>query len=337
MPERVSLRNVVEASGKTFLDYITQAVRDPVAIPQPFSVMAVNVALRLMFEDDYAGMVEPLQKIAAAMPIMFACNDYCDIGLAAERRRKREGERLSQKQFFGLLTLQNLLRQKLENAIDTYGTCIKSSLIKEYIADSVTLAQCHETVPPEDIPHLLELDGAIFQYFSLAVINEGRFKRFLNPVEGDTPFERIKKKYSQFLEVRPDSHPDLKSLRKMLVEEMLLKLQDDKFGSREDSLLGLRSFDGYANLTSPDNPEEVFAKLRKGYLQELEQLGFSELSAVTAETLFTVVQKIKLYLMNGENTTDDYSIYRMVMPHLPPHDHLRETLCESGYLSDMFN
>lgn len=72
------------------------------------------------------------------------------------------------------------------------------------------------------------------------------------------------------------------------------------------------------------------------YLNELRALGFSELSAVTAETLFTAVQKMKFYLMIGTQTIDD-PLHQLIRPDLPPHDHLREALYTSGHLHEIFN
>ncbi len=334
MQKEISFTDVARAGTQTLVDYTKQAVLNTADIPQPRSVMAVNVASRLMF-DNYVEMEEPFQKIASAIPIMLACNDYCDIGIAAERRRKRSGK-LTQEQFVGLVSLQTALRQKLDNAIETYGGNIDRLLIAEYVEDSIALAKCHEMVKPEDIPLLLELDSAIFEFFSLASVNEPRIRRFMKPAEGNTPLERIKNKYIRFLEVAPNPDPDLFLLRAMHIGEMLLKLQDDKLGSKEDALLNLKSFEEYVNHFSAEQREQLFIELRSKYLKELKQLGFSELSAVTAEVLFTVVQKMKFHLLTDRETVDD-SLHRIVLPEKPPHDHLRESLYNSGHLHEIFN
>ena len=333
MQKEISFADVARASTQTLVDYTRQTFLNAAEVPQPRSVMAVNVASRLMF-DDYADMEEPFQKIASAIPIMLACNDYCDLGVAAERRRKKG--RLTQEQFVGLVHLQSALRTKLDNTIETYGGTIDRLLIEEYIEDSIALAKCHDTVKPEEIPLLLELDSAIFEFFSLAAVNEPRIRTYVQPSEGNKPLEKLKHKYKRFLEIAPNPDENLFLLRAMHIGEMLLKIQDDKLGSSEDALLNLKSFEEYASHFSPDQRQQVFAELRTKYLKELEQLGFSSLSAVTAEVLFTAVQKMKFYLMTGQETTDD-SLHSIVRPDLPPHDHLRESLFSSGHLHELFN
>ncbi len=332
MQKEISFTDVARAGTQTVVDYMKQTMVHESEIPQPRSVMAVNVASRLMFED-YAAMEEPFEKIASAIPIMLACNDYCDLGVAAERRRKNG--KLTQEQFVGLVSLQSTLRQKLDNTIDSYGGNIDRLLIAEYVEDSIALAKCHDSVAPEDIPLLLEIDSAIFEFFSLSSVNEPRIRRFLELADGSTPFEKLRNKYNRFLEVSSNPDPDLFLLRAMHIGEMLLKLQDDKMGSKEDALLNLKSFEAYANHFPDEQREHVFAQLRTKYLRELKQLGFSELGVITAETLFTVVQKIKFYLMTGNETTEN-SLHRIVCPEKPPHDHLRESLFASGHLHDLF-
>ena len=332
MQKEISFADVARASTQTLVDYTRQTFINAAEVPQPRSVMAVNVATRLMF-DDYSSMEQPFQKISSAIQIMLACNDYCDLGVAAERRRKNG--KLTQEQFIGLVSLQSALRQKLDNAIETYGGTIDRFLIEEYIQDSVALAKCHDLVLPEDIPLLLELDSAIFEFFSLAAVNEPRIRQYMQYADGDNPLEKLTNKYCKFLEVAPNPDPDLFLLRALHIGEMLLKLQDDKLGSKEDALLNLKSFDEYVGEFSPEQREKLFAELRSKYLKELKQLGFSELSAITAETLFTVVQKMKFQFMTANETVDD-SIDRVVMPQMPPRDHLRESLYASGHLHDLF-
>lgn len=332
MHKEISFTDVARASTQTLGEYINHTIWGQRELPQPRSVMAVNVASRLMF-DDYETMEQPFLKIAAAIPIMLACNDYCDIGVAAERRRKR-GD-LTQEQFQGLVHLQTTLRQKLDNTIETYGGSIDRQLIEEYLEDSIVLAKCHDTVSTEEIPLLLELDSAVFEFFSLAAVNEPRIRNFIEPANGNTPLERMKHKYRKFLEVTANPDEDLFLLRAMHIGEMLLKLQDDKLGTNEDSVLNLKSFDEYVSQFPPDERELKYAQLRAKYLQELSQLGFSEFSAVSAEVLFTMVQKLKFYLITGNESIGE-SVHRLVSPHMSPHDHLRESLYTSGHLHELF-
>ena len=116
-----------------------------------YSVAILN-ALAIAFPDKVRDLDRRacLTKLSSALSLCIACNDFCDVGLAAARRRG------CQETFLPLLSLERYLLQRMNTLVEGFTASFPDQLSKQltlsFASDSLFMAQISPRLPPLPAP-----------------------------------------------------------------------------------------------------------------------------------------------------------------------------------------
>lgn len=327
----------LEATRGTTRAIATSLKETPSTVVLERDSLAILSALEMCFSDELntVNKKESYKRVYELVPVMIACNDYCDIGLAAQKRAKSAHP---EKQY-PLLDLYSRLGQNLEKQLQkiTESDPGFDRPIRTYVEDSVTLAQNRFGIDTNDIPTYLEIDSAIFEAISIEAAIPGLLQKTgFDLYAPATNLQELKEKYAFFIE--PPDKADSETQRKvkgLQAIEMVLKVADDFWGGVEDSILEVPSYLQFCEEQTECDKETAKNNLLSTYRKNAQLCGVSNFVTNFSDLIFKLARKAKLHMKKKTVPSTSIEKIDILMRNYEP-TMLREYLCESSILADLF-
>lgn len=334
----VVVRELTQITRDSFsLEFMRFAALEIKNFELPIAAGAVLATLILAFPEEFkkANITEVFRIAGDLMPVLIACNDYCDVGLPAKSVNP-----VSHTQGVELQLLERKLWQGFYEAKKKFcGLHSKergrlSGILDSYFHESTLLAQSRNKV---DVIDFLSLDSLLFEVVCIEILVPSVLRKLqLSYDTKVTTYQDLYDKYEPYLRTK-EGLSSLNKLQKKLmilhVTEMLLKLSDDEIGKEIDTILQVPSF--AVSLDKEKKPYNV-AEIRKMYVTILKKMGGSFFLAKTADILFTTMQKVKFYLKYGKKNYPVLELTELNTILSGSREELREKLMKSSILVDLF-
>ncbi len=301
-------------------------------------------------ESQKSGYVdEKLTELISAMPMLMACNDYCDIAIPLKHH---SGKYPSQRLFGARLELRNRLRERLggyrQDFLDKYPE--KSGLIENFVNDSRVLSESRPYVKEKvkEVKSYLELDSAIYEAVCIELVRPGLLQSLgLDMETSASSYDDLKKKYELFLNTdynpggnNPNLQRESDQIRGLHGVEMLLKIVDDA----NDRNKGIQSADGILQppnyvdyLAAQDNPEAELEVVKKEYEEMAEKAGISRAVVGVSEFLLTNLKLANRVGKDVDFQPKDPDQIGKLFNGRKFLIHMREKLAETGVLNELFS
>lgn len=306
-------------------------------IPMPRSAMAILGALVLEFPEYFSErqLRTDVKKLGHLMPVLIACNDYCDIAIAS-----LDVSPATHMQATELVVLERKLWQGFYRQNESFFSEYPEererleSAFRAYFAESIVLSQNRQE---PDVTELLSLDSLLFESFCIEVlIPELNRDLGLGYSRQVSSYSDLKAKYERLL-VEDGEVSHLTDVERRMVilhiTEMLLKLSDDEIGKDIDRILHAPNF-VLAKEQDPSNPS--LDEVRTMYLALLRKLDGNIFIARLGDILFTINQKVKFFFRYGRRDFPIFELHELGKLLAGERGDLREKLMESSILPDLF-
>lgn len=299
-------------------------------IPLPRELGAILGALNWAFPErmSFQKNCESFKNLNALLPPLISVNDYCDLGLASKKQRKKA---VNQEQFRNLLEFEMYLKNRADYSIDSLNSPELKNILSSFANDLHILTQNKTSYRFPQVSQFYELDSAIFEVACYAsTIPELLVEQKIDWLRQCFSLEDVQDKYSFFTNWLSQTK-DGNQILGLHAVEMLLKLDGDNSEIKEDGLFGLPNI--YGDLQDKDE----IKKIRQKYYISALNAGFSRITLNALKSLFTISHGIKKHrACNTIGHVDPYTMRKLFM-HSNANITLRDEIVSSGLLFDLFS